>query len=148
MRNNSNRLHESILDNITADDNAKQTSSDIIAKSIPDKVTLTDGQERWRYRLKVTKDMSNYIRTEKEVEDELRELFDKIFASCRYVTEYDICLVDEQVHSWTSRSHIDILFNTKKTSFSRMMRTLFIPIMRVQYENQNYRFSFIDLLDL
>lgn len=148
-----NSLFESILDNISSDDNVKNSASTVASGNLftDGKVRLEDGQEQWRYRLKVSLYSRNTFdrMSEKERDAELRDILDNIFASCRYVTEYEVCLVDEDIQgSWTNRSHIDVLFNSRKTTFTRMMRTLFIPVMRLYYENQNYRFSFIDLFGL
>ena len=144
-------LFESILDDITPEDNSSKSSQTVAANSASSngRLTLPDGQEQWRYRLKITKHQMGYVRTEREVEDEMREIIDNIFASCRYVYDYEICLIeDPTIVNYVHKSHIDVLFNFRKTTFVRAMRTLFIPLMRLYYDNQNYRFIFIDLLNL
>ena len=154
MRNGTQDIFESLLDDLTAQDNATDAAM-AVATAPSDRVTLEDGQTRWRYRLKITKDndndlMYNTVRkqTSDDVENDLREMLDTVFASCRYVTDYEICRIDEPVTNYRHRSRIDVLFNSRKTTFSRMMRTLFIPVMRLQQEHMAYGFSFIDAFGL
>jgi hypothetical protein len=98
MRNKTNQLSESVLDDLTIDDNV-QKSSQVVADntlaSTSSRIKLEDYQDRWRYRLKITLYIMNYIVTDKEVEDEMRSILSVIFSSCRYVTDYEICLVEE-----------------------------------------------------
>ena len=145
MRNSttiSKGIFESILDDITIDDNSTSKSSEIIATNVlknnNGRVVLEDGQTEWRYRLKITKyTMEIYVAsTEKEIEDEMRDILDMIFSSCRYVYNYEICLVEEpRSYNRIVNSHIDVIFNFRKTSFMRAMKSLFIPLMTLYYEH-------------
>ena len=156
MRNSttiSKGIFESILDDITIDDNSTSKSSEVVATNVlknnNGRVVLENGQTEWRYRLKITKYTMDYVRSEKEVEDEMKDILDIIFSSCRYVYNYEICLVAEpRSNNRIVNSHIDVIFNFRKTSFMRAMKSLFIPLMTLYYEHQNYRFHFIDLFGL